>query len=389
MNKSSFISILLDPNAQPGLGQAAEQPAAPAQAPDAQLSGGQARDIEFNPSNDLSDGGSPEGGSQAASGVSGVGGQGSQATDWESVVDVARNLGYDFGGREYRDDREFLRDVLTQATSNRQADYYAQLGRQLAPQYQQIQGYLQQQQAQAQQPQARQPWEAPEFNEQWLGLVDRDPNTGVFLAKPGVNPVIADKVNEFAKWRDNFTSNPIGAIRPFVEQNLPNLVQQQVQQQLAAYQTQQEVQGIIHQNSEWMYQHDANGQQVIGVGGRPVATPNGARYMQLVGELERSGMSSPSQIDRYAKQILMGELARNQVQQGQPAAPDAQAQNALASSRSQRNVLQALGAGQRQQTPGATEPEQQGLALRDRIRLAFDGAGYSEADFQNLDALAS
>lgn len=391
--KSRFISILLDPGAQEGGGGSAvtqQQLGTTQQEPAQQTQqGGADRGLSFNPSDDGASGvgSGQEVGANGASGVAGLGGGsqggGSGEGDWESVVDVARGLGYDFGGQQFQDDRQFLLHLLNTATSNRQADYYAQLGRQIAPQYQQVQQFLQQQQRPQQQQQQRPEWEPPDFDPSWLQLVERDPQSGVFLARQGVDPAIATAVNTYDRWYQRFGHNPVAAVRPFVEQSLPQLVQQQIQQAMQSYRQQSEIESIVARNAEWMYQHDQSGRPVIGVGGRPVATAEGTRYGQIVSELEQQGLRNPGAVDRLARQILMGEMAQQQLRAGQQNPPDHQQTNALASSRSQRNVLQSLNPDQRQQTAGANEPDASGMSLHEMLRNAL--ASYSDADLQNPD----
>jgi hypothetical protein len=352
------------------------------------------RGIAFNPSDDPSGQGNQggagvQGQGGGSSGVASIGGAGAGAggmDDWEGVIDFARGMGYDFGGQEPQDERQFLLNLLNTATQNRQADYYAQLGRQIAPHFQGVQNYLQQQQAPAQQ-QQRPEWEPPEFDQEWLKLVDRDPQSGVFLAKPGVSPEVATAVNRYDRWYQKYGHNPVAAVRPFVEQSLPTMIRQVLQTEMQGYRQQQEIESIVSANAEWMYQQDQHGRPVLGVGNRPVATAEGARYAQIVGELESAGMRNPSAVDRMAKQILMGELAQAQLRSGQQQPPAQQQRNALASGRSQRNVLQSLAPQQRQQTAGATQPDRSGLSLAEQMRLDLDQAGFTDSDFMSPEDL--
>jgi hypothetical protein len=384
------LNVAQQPGQNPQAAPAAGQPDSLSSQ---QIQGGD-RGLEFNPSNDpaSSVGAGQEADAAGSSGVAGLAGQpqGTEGGEWESVVDVARSLGYDFGGQQFSDDRQFVLHLLNTATNRRQEDYYAQLGRQLAPHHQGIQSYLQQQQGQqASRPQQQQrpEWEPPEFDPSWMQLVERDAQSGVFLARPGVDPSIATAVNQYDRWHQKYGHNPVAAMQPYIEQSLPAIVQQQVQAQLQQYRQQQEVDSIVARNSEWMYQRDQQGRTMIGVGGRPLPTPQGARYGQIVQELEQNGMRSPAAVDRIARQVLAGEMAQQQSAAGQPLPTQQQQQNALASSRSQRNVLQSLTPQQRQQTPAATEPNTEGMSLNEMLRNALDSAGFTDADFQDMDAM--
>src|SRR5262245_6964024 len=93
---------------------------APAQA-------GAGREVDFREGTGA---GAPEGGS------SGVADEG-----WVAVPEVLRGLGWT-GSREGASDREVLEELVGAARRAGEADYYAQLGRQLAPHYQGIVDYL-------------------------------------------------------------------------------------------------------------------------------------------------------------------------------------------------------------------------------------------------------
>lgn len=352
---------------------------------------GNSRGLEFNPSNEPSSGAQPQQGANntGVSGVAGLSGQtqGSQnaagTDEWESIRDVVGSLGYQIPAHlSQGDDRAVLLHILNQAQQNQQANYYAQLGQAIAPQYQQFQQFLAQQQPQAQS-QQRHEWEAPEFDREWLQLVDQDPRTGRYLAKPGVNPAIADRVNAFDRWQQQYGQNPVAPVRAMMQHELPAMIQQQVQAGIQQYQQQQTVQSIVTANAEWMYQNNAEGRPVIGVGGQPVFTPQGMRYGQLVHQLEKGGMHDPRMIDQTARNLLLGELAQGQLRGNQQQPNQTQVQNALAGGRSQTNPLQSLPAQQRQLTPGATEPDNTGMSLTEVLRREL--APYNDSDFRELN----
>ncbi len=329
------------------------------------------------------------GGGEAAgsSGVGELGGAGQAGAgagdEYRPLRDSLQGLGWQFQ-REYADDEDILRDLVTQANRNREADYYAQLGRQLAPEYQGIQSYLQERKAQQQAPAQPREWEAPEFEQSWMGLVQRDAGTGVFLAKPGVNPVIADKVNLYDKWFQKYGANPAAAFRPMMEAELPRMLGGMLDQRFGEWQRQQQINELVRTNASWMYQADDAGRPVIGVGGTPVPTANGLRYSQHVANLERQGMVDPVQVDALARQLLMGEIAMGQLRQEQGQVAQPQRNQAIASGRPQANVLQSRTPQERMVTAGATEPDQSGMSLSERMARAFEQAGYTDADFREM-----
>lgn len=331
------------------------------------------RDIAFNPADDAA---APS--VAGSSGVSSVGTQTTQqqaAGEWESVMDFARQNGYDVGN--HADDRSFLQSVLQAANQRKQEDYYAQLGRQLAPQHQQIKQYLDQQKA-PQQPAGPQPWEAPKFDRRWMALVDYDANAGVFIGKPGAPQEIVQAVNNYQTWSEKYGSNPLEAVKPYFEQAFPTMVQEKVQEALGNYRREQTVNQLIQSNAEWMYQYDAHGQPVLGANGRYVPTPNGLRYGQYVNELERSGITNPHVVDQYAKARLMSDIAAQQQRAAGNQAPAAQAQHAMAAGRPQSNVRQSR--GPLDAPVNEPLPDQSEMRLEDRLRQNLAAAGFSNDD---------
>ncbi len=295
-----------------------------------------------------------------------------QQAQWRSIRDAAQQYGYDLS--QYQDDSAALAHLVEAARRSKEANYYAQLGQAIAPHYQQLQAFMQQQ---SQPKQAERPaWQPPEFDQRWLALVERDSATGVFLAKPGVNPAIADRVNEYVQWSDRFSQNPTQIIEPLVADRVKAEVQEAVRAQVAEMQRQQAVNQIVQRNSEWLYQHNG-GVPVRDPQGRPIPTPAGAAYIQAVESLARAGVSDPQMQDALARQIAIGAIASQQTKQ-QPATP------AAAQASPNVNPLQAIPASARQAVAGATEPVTTGRSLQELLRAELAAAGVTDADFGPL-----
>lgn len=344
----------------------------------------QTRGLEFNPANEPA---------PATSGVASTGAQPAGAasgvqSEYTDALDYARGRGLDVSG--FTDSTQLIETLLTSYQGRQQQNVYEQLGQQLAPRAQEIQTYLNQQQQLAAQPKGPQPWEAPEFNPVWGQMVEQVPGTEFYVGKPGTPPAITEAVNKYAQFQKKLAQNPVAPTQAYVEQTVPQMVQQAVQQHMQTFQRQQEVQGIIARNSEWMYQTDQSGRQVMGLNGRPAVTPQGQRYASHVQNLESQGMRNPSQIDQIARQLVMGELHSAQLAQHQAGNPaPAQRQAAVASGRAQANVLQSLiPPGQANQAaPGTTQPNTEGLSLHELLLRNLTAAGFTDADFQDLDSM--
>jgi len=289
----------------------------------------------------------------------------------QSAREIAASLGFDTS--RFADDRQFLAALTQRANANSQADYYAQLGRQMVPHATQFQQYLQAQQA-PQAPAERPTWQPPELDERFLQLVDRDPNTGVYVPKPGVPQEIAQQVNARASWERDFNRNPAAMIGPMVEQRASEIAEQLINERFGQQERNSAAQQIIAANSSWLHQP---GQ--VGTNGRPVLSPLGARYHSHVQSLERNGMSDPRAIDLYARQAIQAEMF--QYEQSQKVNPAAATQAALAESRGNTNPLQANGSQQRTGNPAATNPSQVGLTLSQRMARDLAANNIKDADF--------
>ena len=309
-----------------------------------------------------------------------------QQAQWQSIRDAAQAAGFQFGA-DVTDDRQALNFLLQRAQASRQQNVYEQLGRQLAPKSEQILGYLRQQGGQGVplpgNPQ-RPAWEAPEFDERWAACVDRDPGTGLFVAKQGFPPEIAQKVNEYVQWKQNFDRNPAGVLNQMVEAKAEERARAVFQEQYGAVQRDSVIQSIVAENNQWMYQLDAQGNPLRNFDGQQVVTPVGARYVHHLRQVVSAGVRDPRQQDQLAKQLVRGEYAQQYyssqaAQAGQAADPQFQ----QAQGRQNVNPLQAQSIDQRRRNPAATEPDQAGLTLADRLRLDFAASGVSETDIFN------
>lgn len=304
-----------------------------------------------------------------------------QAEQWQSIRDAAAAYGYQVP-QGVNDDRAMLMHLLQQAGANRQSDAYAQLGRQLAPKANEIQQYLAQQSQQQAAP-TRQPWEAPEFDQRWAGLVEQDPATGLFYSKPGTPHEIAQKVNAYVEWKSNFDKNPAAVINQMVESKAKEISRATFQEQFAAQSRQADIGRIVAENTDWLYQKDQSGRPVVGYDGRYVPTPVGARYMHHVGEAQRMGITNPRDLDIVAKRFVRSEFAEQQAQ----AAAQAQAgglNSAAAVAAPNVNPLQNVSVQQQALNPAATEASSQGMSLNDMIRQAMRENGVTDADFSNV-----
>ena len=305
-----------------------------------------------------------------------------------TIRDLATSLGYSFGQQAPQDDYTALAHLISQAREAeqlrqqmRQQDVYRQLGQQLAPKAQQLGQFLQQQE----QPKAK-PYLPPAFDKRWAELVERNPQTGLFVSKPNVPPSVAEAANAWADWQGKFLENPVEVLQPFVEERATEIARQVIQQELGQFQQQQTIYNLARANADWAYQRDAQGNVAIDpLTGQWQLSPAGTQYVSLVKSLGEMGVADPVNRDRLARTIIASQLQAQQ-QAPQPPAAQQRQEQAMRGRQPNRNPLQALGAQERQEHPYATEPDKKSLSMRERLTRAFDEEGITSKDLQAADA---
>lgn len=297
----------------------------------------------------------------------------------QTIVDAARHYGLDLSS--YADDGQAFAALVQMAQRGTTANYYADLGQRIAPHYEAVQQFIAQRQAAEAKPTERKSWEAPAFDEKWLNLVDKDPNTGMFVALPGAPPWVAEKVQAYADHLENWTTqlarNPMEALSPLVNHLAEQLLEQRFGQQAAH----QQAAAIVQQNESWLYATDAQGRRQVGRDGKYVPTPLGARYHTHLQNLSASGVRDAATLDAIAKQLLQADIYASQANRGAAAAePDPR--TFAAAGRPNVNPGQAVDPSRRAFVPGATDPSATGLSLREQLALAMAEEGVSDADFR-------
>lgn len=253
----------------------------------------------------------------------------SAATDWVGVRDALKGLGVELPP-QYSDDRSALAALAASYRQNQEMQPLAQAGRE----YQQYRDQFtawRAQQAEAERAKASQAqaswWKAPEFDPSWRSKLVRDPQTGEIKALPGNDPSIVQKFLAAEEHRqqfmDRFAFDPLGAVKPGVEEVARKIAMEIVQQHLGGYQERVAAQGIVQQNSAWLHARDAQGNVVIDQGtGRPQLSEMGQRYAHYVGVGAQRGWSQDQQHEYAMTAVQRDYLLQNR------AAPTAAAQTA-------------------------------------------------------------
>ena len=301
------------------------------------------------------------------------------ANDFVSIRDAARVYGVDLS--TFQDDRSALAHLLQQAQAARQDSFYANLGRQVAPHYDTVRKALQQQQAPQQQAQEQsKPWQRPEWDDTWLTMVERDAN-GNFVAKPGFNPAIADKVQAAHNWMQKFARDPMSVIEPYVQDVIQTRVAEAInntfESRVSQLREQSEIQRVMEQHSDWLYLRDDAGNPIRDpYTGKYQPSPAGAYYVKLLQQASQLGIRGAANQNAYAIQLLQAEVVRQQALQGttpqagpgSTARPNVNPANTLTEP-TRRNVV-----------PGTSEQPNGQKTLQQLMREAFEAEGIQDSD---------
>lgn len=293
---------------------------------------------------------------------------------WRSIREAAEQTYRVQFPAEVQDDHQALAYLVEQA---RQADIYAQVGRQVAPHAKDVQEFLASKAKP--QPEAPSPWDQPEWDERWSALVEPNAEAGILVGKPGVPPAIVDAANRYLEWQRRVQRDPAGYQEHLFNKKFLPQVESRIQQEREQMRQQVVVEDIIRKNSSWLYQKDEQGRHVAGPDGQPALSQAGLRYSQIVQEVRGYGVTDPRHLDQLALRQLQAEIAlAQQSKSATPAAAPPQTRNAQTPPN--RNAAGTLPARERSADPAASTPSGAGLSLKDM--MARQLADFSDKDFE-------
>lgn len=297
--------------------------------------------------------------------------------------DALRQYGYDYSALP--SDEAALSHIALQL---RQAQEMAQ---QFQPHRQEFEAYLRQrQQAQLQQQQAAQNWwKAPEFDPEWEKALYRDAS-GNLRVHDGYDPLIAQKYLNFTRHvqdvQRRMALDPIGTLKPGLEQMVREMAGQLIQQHLGQYQEQVYASNLL-QSNPWMYETDPNTKQpVYDPMGRPVLSEFGRAYRGYVQEAVQLGLHTSQAQDKYARGMVQRDYMMRQFQAQQQAGQQQQ-QQTMAQQQQQaanQNFLQQAAAARHPNAGNAVNPgpgaPQQPKRLSERLMASMTQNGINPHD---------
>lgn len=299
-------------------------------------------------------------------------------------------------GQEVTDDRAALA---------RLAQAYQQ-AQQLAPLAPRVQEYLthaeafsqwrrQQEEAErARQEQAKQWWKPPEYDPTWESKIVRDPVTNELRPAPGAPPDVVQRYLRFKEhersFMTKFATDPIGAIKPGIEQLVAEQAQKIVQQEVARVQQQMQAQQLVEQNASWLFAFDTEGRRLTDGNGQPRLSAWGQRYAAYAQAAVQMGITDLARQHEYAAGMVRAEAAQQLLtqqqagQQGQQQAAALQQPATPAGGRRETPPNQVAALRGNRGTGASTDEQplggQNGKSLRERMHAEFRRAGIKDGE---------
>lgn len=146
-------------------------------------------------------------------------------------------------------------------------------------------------------------WNPPEYNPAWQTMVRQDEN-GNLVPVPGAPIGVVEKVQQYQAYRremaDKLMSNPFQFFEEPVKHLATQVAQEMVQKNLQQYRDQMSAREFVNRESQWLYEHDQNGQrrfqsvvnpQTGSLEQQPVLSPLGQKLRDYVTEEARRQQS--------------------------------------------------------------------------------------------------
>lgn len=303
---------------------------------------------------------------------------------WKSILDVAREMGYQ-NIPEGASEHQFLQHLLLSASQVQQYQQLANYGQEFLRDRDSYTRWKQEQQRQqeiAQQGQKAKWWDAPEFDPRWRNQVYRDPQTGELRTLPGASPSIVEKLSAWQQFErdqtDKLLKDPIGTLRPGLEEVVGDMIAKAMQQQQTQFQDLTFSQQFLRDNASWLYDRDQAGNQVNRL------SQWGQVFKGHVDSLLGMGMRGDEQVANLALQLtehalLSWKYRQQQGQQNVQTQGQQQKEDFLRQAATTQTTPAQTGSPLPVETRGPQNPS---LGLQDRLRQKFQTGGVTDQMIQ-------
>lgn len=321
----------------------------------------------------------------------------------ESIRDVVQRLGGADLVNQFQDDTALLQHLLLAQQQNKQLQPLARYGEQVVGQWDKVQGFLNQQQAQ-QQAAAGDPWykqwfNPPQFDPSWEKQILKD-SSGNLHAAPGAPPDVVQRYAQYQQYQraqiEKMTANPFEYFAPAIKALARQEAQSIAQEQLATHTDRQFANDFIQQNANWLYAAGPDGRAAVDpMSGQPLLSQWGTMFRDHAKAANDMGIRDVRAQQQYALErvqfaamVQERQAAQSPVQQPAYVGGVQQpVQSPATVARQQANQVFLNGAGGRQQPnvgpqgqAGNPPANQAGLSLKERLNAAFAANGVTAQD---------
>lgn len=282
---------------------------------------------------------------------------------------------------QYSDDTALMRGLAETLRQSQNMQQFATLGQQVMPHWSQFQEWQKAQEAaeQARRAQEQKWWNPPPFDRSWLDGVIVDEATGQLQPKPGYDPSIPQKIAAYRQFQreqlDKFFTDPIGMLKPGLEQLIKEIAGNVVQNNVGQYSATQQANDWVRQNQHWLFEHDDSKRMMYDQQGRPIPSQVNMMFRNHFQQILQMGIKDGPEAYELAKKLTHADLL-NQAKAGTqtaaqptptaPAAPAAPGANRLQS-------LDTTAAAN-----GTAIPRERKKPLGGRIQEALNAAGITD-----------
>lgn len=162
-------------------------------------------------------------------------------------------------------------------------------------------------------------WNPPvQYNAEWSQYIKVNPETGETEIVAPTEQIKNDILN-YARYKrehdERWNNDREGYLREFVQQVVPELMQQQLSTYMAEQQEAQQLGRLELESASWLYQHDGDpndgGQLIRDPDGNLFLTPVGIQVMDYARRLHQRGLGSQSECFVAARDAIMGRHLLN------------------------------------------------------------------------------
>lgn len=241
-----------------------------------------------------------------------------------------------------------------------QLEQMARYGHEYLQNRDQYQRWMNEQKQQTQQPQEPEEpkgpkWQPPEFDESWMNLIEMDEATGRFRPVSNyVDPSIAEKANNYVKWRreqeNKFWEDPYGFINPALEstkEELQQYVAEAIQQAFQGRDSQTKVERYLSERERDFYEYD--GETPVIENGYHKLTKKGELFEKYYSEAQSLGIADEYKAMQYAEKLANASLPKEP--QEPPSEQQKQPQPPAATNEQQKETFLQKAVKQSQHTP--------------------------------------